>query len=211
METTFRLIEQFLVNYGLLAVFLVGLFEEIFFPIPSSLTFLAAGFFLVKPTLFWGTALFVIAKIAFWGTLGITIGSFFIYGIFYWGGKTTVDKYGKYLAISWKDFDNLEKKFAKGRGDELIFFLLRASPIWSMTLISAFAGVIRWPWKKFSLYTFLGTLIRLLILVFLGWNFGEAYRQLGQRFEGVQFYGTIILVVLSLGLFYYFLKKQKKD
>jgi len=205
------IIRQFLITYGMPAIFLVGFLEEIIFVIPSSTTFLAAGFFLVDPTLPLGLiVLSTVFKIAFWGSLGVTIGSFLIYGIFYWGGKAAIDKYGRYLGISWEGINRLEQKFAKGRVDEIVFVLLRASPIWSMTLISAFAGLIRWPWKKFGIYTFFGTVVRVFILGLLGWKFGVAFDYLGDRFENIELYGTIILAVFFFAMLVYVFKNCQK-
>lgn len=210
MEQIFETIKQFIIEYGLLAVFTVGFLEEIIFAIPSTLVFLGAGFFLIDPSLSLGWDLFYrVMQIAFWGSMGVTIGSFFIYGIFYYGGKVAIDKYGRYLGISWGSINKLQQKFSQGWADEIVFVFLRSMPIWSMTVISAFAGLVRWSWKKFGIYTFIGTSVRFIILLFLGWKFGSAYRFLASRLEEIYFYGTIILLVSLIVLLVFVFRKKK--
>lgn len=207
----FDLFQQFLLRYGAAAVFGAGFLEEVVFIIPSSLVFLAAGFFLVDPGLPWGMAVLLIAvKVAFWGSLGVTFGSYVVYGFFYWGGRAAIDKYGKYFAVSWERIAALEKKFARGRADEWALFLLRATPIASMTLISAVSGFIRLPWKTFGVFTFLGTMARLFILGFLGWKFGAAYQAWAERLEVWERYSTLLLLAGAAIAAFWIYKKYLK-
>lgn len=212
VDVLFGLIQQFISSYGIAAVFFVGFLEEVIFIIPSSLVFLAAGFFLVDAGLPLGAAISMIAiKVAWWGSLGVTIGSYAIYALFYWGGKAAVGKYGRYLGIGWESITKLERRFAKGHADELVLFLLRAMPIWSMTLVSAFAGLIRLPWKEFGLYTFLGTMVRLFLLGFLGWKLGAAYYHWAGWLEKAQIYGSIILLGLFVVFLIYVFRRRREN
>jgi len=199
-------------NIGL-AAFLVGFLEEIFFIVPSSLIFLAAGFLAVDPGLsFWEALSVVLLGLTFWGALGVTIGSFFIYGVFYWGGKLMADKYGKYLGIKWDEIEKIERKFSAGHTDEFVVFFLRAIPIWSITIVSAFAGVIRLSWKTFAIYTLLGTAVRITVLGMVGWSLGEAYQLFADKLDKWELIGTIVLALVMIIGSWYLIKWQiKKD
>lgn len=211
MDYIFTLTREFLLNYGILAVFLIGVIEEVFFIIPSSLIFLATGFFIIDPGLsFWPALGSVLFNITVWGALGVTVGSFFVYGVAYWGGKFFIDKYGRYFGISWEEIRKVEERFSAGRADETVIFILRALPIWSITIVSAFCGLIRISWKTFGLYTFIGTAFRITILGMLGWKFGEAYQYFGEQLSAWEKYGTISLAVLGVAVLFYFYKKYAK-
>ncbi len=210
MENLLSLIEAWLANYGIIAVFLLGVLEEVLFIIPSSLMFLATGFFLIDHSLsFWAALASVLWKLSFWGALGITVGSFFIYGIFYWGGKAFLDRYGRYLGISWAEVEKIEKKFSAGAKDEIAIFVLRALPFWSITIVSAFCGLIRLSWKTFGFYTFLGSAVRIAILGMAGWELGGAYDIFGGRLLQWEKYGTIFLIVAVVAIAFYFFYKNE--
>jgi len=208
----FNLIQQLLVNAGPLAVFLIGIFEEVFFPIPSNLVFLTVGFFILPPTFsFWSAFTKALIDLAILGALGMTVGAFFIYGIFYFGGKLFIDNYGKYLGISWRQVEKIEQRFTAGYADEITIFTLRALPIWPVTVVSALCGLMRISWKTFAVYSYLGNVVRVTILGLLGWQLGEAYRFLGERLAQWEKYGAAVLVIIFLLLVVYVYQKRKNS
>ncbi|MFH1759340.1 MAG: VTT domain-containing protein [Patescibacteria group bacterium] len=199
MEYGLDLAREFIINHGSLAVFLMGILEEIFFPIPSSLVFLAAGFFMVAPgTSLEAAFLLILIHIAFWGSLGVAIGSFLIYGLFYWGGKLFLQKYGKYFGVSWEEVEKIEGRFAQRNADGWLIFLLRALPICSITVVSVVAGAMRIPWRKFGFATLTGAFVRLVILGFAGWQMGEAYELIGDQLLYWEKWGTVALLVVAV-------------
>ncbi len=212
MEGFLFITQDFLTSYGSLAVFLSGLVEEIFFIIPSSPLFVAVGFFMIPASLsFWPALLMVLTKMAIWGALGITIGSFLIYGLAYWGGKPLIEKYGKFIGVSWNKVERIENQYSRTKIDELGILFFRATPILPITVVSVFCGVVRIPWKTFAIYTFLGTIIRVAITGMTGWYVGSAYKLIGGRFEELELYGTIGLgILLLVAFYYYFVAKRNK-
>lgn len=208
MDNFFELTKQLLENYGSAAVFLLGVLEEVLFFIPSSAVFLAVGFLLINPQISFGMALGeVFLKMAVWGALGITLGSFFVYGLFYWGGKEFLLRYGRYFGLSWLEVDKIEKKFQKNNADAWLIFLLRSMPIWSITVVSIFSGIVRVNWKKFGLLTFLGAMVRLMILGVAGWGLNGAYEKFNATLNTAERVGTITLILLIIGGFWWWHKK----
>jgi len=209
MEYIIEITKEFLFNYGALAIFLVGFLEEVFFIIPSSVVFLATGFLVVDPGISFISALIqVIFGLAIWGALGATLGSYIIYGIFYWGGKKVLAKYGKYLGLSWNEVEKFERRLKKGNTQELSITIFRALPIWSIAVVSAVCGILRINWKTFGIYTFLGTIIRIMILAMIGWKIGDAYDQLSSQLEIWEKFGTTALLVLIVSVFIYFYRRK---
>ena len=213
MEDFLFITKDFLIEYGSVAVFLSGIIEEILFVIPSSPLFMAVGFFMIPASLsFWPALLMVLTKMAIWGALGITIGSFLTYGLAYWGGKPLIKKYGKFIGVSWDKVEKIENQYSKTKIDELGILFFRAIPVLPITVVSVFCGIVRISWKTFAIYTFLGTIVRVIITGMIGWYAGAAYRAIGDQFDQLELYGTIGLGILLVAGFYYFfvIKKNKK-
>src|SRR3989304_3974586 len=79
--------------FGPWSVFFVVILEEVLIPIPSPLVLMGAGFLLVPAGIPLTDALWQIFLIVMLpASIASTIGSFFAYGIGYYGGKPAVKK-----------------------------------------------------------------------------------------------------------------------
>jgi uncharacterized membrane protein YdjX (TVP38/TMEM64 family) len=87
------------------------------------------------------------------------------------------------------------------QGGQIItsIFLLRALPIFPLSVISAAAGLLRLPLKQFSLWTFYGTIPRCLFLGYLGWGMGETYQGIAKAStrRKALFSGLIIVAIIA--------------
>jgi len=203
-------IKFFIIDHGPLAIFLIGLIEELVFFIPSSPIFITAGFFLTDPqSSFTDVFLQVFFNFGILGASGLTLGSYFIYYIFYYGGKPFILRFGKYVGVSWQGIERFEEKMKDTYIDEWTIFSLRAIPILPITFVSVFAGLIRIHPREFGLFTFLGAVVRLTILGLIGWAFGEAYSTFIKDILEVERYGSILVILIVLACLYYLLKKRK--
>lgn len=189
-------------DYGSLGVFFLGIIEEVFLPVPSSFTLMIAGFlFLPAYDGFLNVLWNAFIRIAIPGALGLVTGSFFFYFFAYVGGKPIIDTWGKWFGFSWETVEDIEKKFTKKYADEVVLFVLRAIPLLPNVAISAFCGAIRYPLKSFIVITFLGNVVRALIMAFFGWWAGEAYVLYAERisrFEHIVFGGVFLFFVLII-------------
>jgi membrane protein DedA with SNARE-associated domain len=214
LEQLTSLIQPTIVEYGALGVFFATLLEEIIVPIPSPLVPLSAGFFLLPADENFieiaSRALFVAAlPVAF----GITLGSLAVYGIGYWGGKPAIEKSRKWLGLDWKDLEKTKNKLTRGKGDEIMLFILRALPIVPGAAISSFCGIVRYPLKTFAVITFFGALARAFALGIIGWYAGVSYTIYSEtisQLEKYVFAALIILAALFIGRFYFLRKRQPR-
>lgn len=182
-------------------MFFATLIEEIVVPVPSPLVPLAAGFFLLPAqTSVAGAALKGAAAIALPVALGIGIGSSVVYGIGYSGGKPTIERWQRWLGVSWHDIESVEKRFRRGARDEILLFVLRMLPVVPGVAVSGLCGIIRYPYLQFALITVLGAFARALVLSIVGWQVGElytAYAQAITRFENYVFLGLLAAAILA--------------
>jgi membrane protein DedA with SNARE-associated domain len=116
--------------------------------------------------------------------------------ISYYGGKALVDRFQRFLGVDWKEIENLERRF-QGKKEALSIFLSRAIPVFPISLVSIFAGLLRIPIQSFTLYTFLGSIFRCLFLAFVGWWVGATYEKVATRLDSVE---TIISILMLIGM-----------
>src|SRR3989344_125089 len=202
--------ENLFLAYGAWGVFLASILEEVVAPIPSALVQMGAGFsFLgnlpISLSSIW--TLFVIFILP--ATVGVTIGSLFVYYIAYFAGKPFLQKYGKYLGISWESVQAAETKFASKHTDALMLFTLRCVPIIPSVAVSALCGLMRLSFLKYIIFTFLGTVVRASILGVLGWQAGSFYKIYAERIDLAENFIIIGLLVLLSGYVLYKIFKKK--
>lgn len=207
----FRVIESFLTIYGVGAIFLLGIFEEVAFFIPMSLLFVAAGFFIIDHhAKFFPALLIAIFKVGLPGTLGVVFGGLVMYWLVYWGGKPLIRKYGPYVNLNWDDIEMLHRRFKTGHIDEAVLVFLRAVPIFPIGIVSIFCGLVRIGWQEFISTTFVGTLIRLSSLSLLGWYLGREYIKYALKIAAVERYIALIFLVVILVVLVYLYERQRK-
>jgi membrane protein DedA with SNARE-associated domain len=198
--------------HGQLAVFIGVMIEQIIVPIPSPMIIMGAGAILILPELSIPNAILqILWIIVLPGTLASTLGSFIGYTISYYGGKALVVRLQRFLGVDWDEIENLGKRF-QGRKEALSIFLSRAIPVFPISLVSVFAGLLRIPIKPFTLYTFLGSIFRCFILAFVGWWIGSTYEKVATRLDSAETIVSIFMLVAMfgvLGYLYYKLRKKK--
>jgi len=204
-------IQSIIVQYGAGGVFIATMIEEIVAPIPSSIVPMMAGFFLLpaqQPFLeIVGRGMTVIAiPIA----LGLSIGSMFVYLIGFIGGKPVIEKWGKWLGLSWQGIERIERKLIRGYGDEFILFGLRLMPIIPGVAISGFCGLVRYPFLRFMVVTFIGAFTRALALSIIGWKVGgmyTVYAEFVSRIENIILVGVLVITTFFIGR--YFIRRKR--
>ena len=184
-------------THGQLSVFIGVIIEQIIVPIPSPLIVMGAGAILISPDLSIPSAfLQILWIIVLPGTIATTLGSYIGYLISYYGGKALVLRYQRFLGVDWKEIENLEKRF-QGKKEALSIFFSRAIPVFPISLVSIFAGLLHVPVRPFTFYTFLGSIFRCLFLGFVGWWVGATYEKVATRLDSVE---TIISVLMLIGM-----------
>jgi membrane protein DedA with SNARE-associated domain len=197
--------------HGQLAVFIGVMIEQIIVPIPSPVIIMGAGAILIAPELSIPNAfLQILWIIVLPGTVASTLGSFIGYTISYYGGKALVVRLQRFLGVDWDEIGNLEKRF-QGKKEALSIFLSRAIPVFPISLVSIFAGLLRIPLRPFTLYTFLGSIFRCFFLAFVGWWIGSTYEKVATRLDSAETIVSIIMLVAMVGVLgYLYLKLRRK-
>lgn len=195
-------------SYGAWSVFFVVILEEIFVPIPSPLVLMGAGFILIEPGIAVSEALWQI----FWvvtipASIASTIGSFFAYGIGYYGGKPVIQRMRRFTGVSWEDIKKSEKRMEKGKKAWATIAVLRAIPFFPIAVVSLAAGVLRLSKKYYALATFIGSLPRTFVLAYLGWWVGGEFVVLAQKLNIVEDIILAIVIAAILVLVYKYHKK----
>ena len=198
-------------THGQLSVFIGVIVEQIIVPIPSPMIVMGAGAILVSPELSIPNAfLQILWIIVLPGTIASTLGSYIGYLISYYGGKALVVRYQRFLGVDWKEIENLEKRF-QGKKEALSIFFSRAIPVFPISLVSIFAGLLRVPVRPFTIYTFLGSIFRCLFLGFVGWWIGATYEKVATRLDSVETIISILMLIgmgVVLGYLYYRFRKS---
>jgi membrane protein DedA with SNARE-associated domain len=184
-------------THGQLSVFIGVIIEQIIVPIPSPLIIMGAGAILIPHGISIPNAfLQILWIIVLPGSLASTLGSYIGYMISFYGGKALVLRFQRFLEVDWDQIERLEKRF-QGRKEAWSIFLSRAIPVFPISLVSIFAGLLRIPIKPFTIYTFLGSIFRCFFLGFFGWWIGATYEKAATRIDSVE---TIISIVMLIGM-----------
>ncbi len=186
--------------YGWFSVFMVVILEEVLVPIPSVLVLMGAGFILIPAELaFWDAAREVLLVIVLPASIASTIGSFFMYGIGYFGGKPVITKFQKFLGVNWDEITKMEKKFEKTNKTWVTIAVLRAVPFFPIAVVSLTSGVLRLSWKKYAIATFFGSLPRTFALGLIGWQIGASYATVADQLGLVE---DVIYVIIGIAVIY---------
>jgi membrane protein DedA with SNARE-associated domain len=179
---------------GYAGVVLAMTIESAAIPVPSELILPLAGFSIARgvpepltgaPWTYWGA---VAAGVA-----GNTIGSLIAYAVGARGGRPLLERYGRYVLISRHDLDLADRHFAR-YGDVTVFFS-RMLPI-VRTFISVPAGIARMPLSRFVLFSVLGAIPWVMLLVWGGVVLGEHWTDLKASLRGLDYVVAAGLVLL---------------
>lgn len=194
---------NFIVNlvhdWGYLGIFLMMFLESSFFPFPSEVAMIPAGYLASQ-----GKMSVILAWIA--GTGGSLAGAAFNYYLCYFFGRDLIEKYGKYVGINEKNMAKFEAFFNKH--GEISTFNCRLIP-GIRQYISLPAGLAKMHFGKFALYTTLGAGIWVAILIALGYYLGENEAFLKEQLHIIVI-GLILLTILSFIIYFWYQKRKNR-
>ena len=185
-------------RFGYIGVVIAMTIESCAIPLPSELILPFAGWSVSRgliepltssPWTYWGAVLA--------GVLGNTLGSLASYAIGAYGGRPLVERYGKYVLISAHDLELAERYFA--RFGEVTVFFSRMLPI-VRTFISVPAGIARMPLWRFTLFSIIGTVPWVMLLVWGGIQLGDHWLELKQSLKGLD-YLVAAAILAAVGFF----------
>lgn len=183
---------------GYIGVVIAMTIESAAIPIPSELILPFAGWSVSRglaepltnaPWTYWGA---VVA-----GVVGNTAGSLVSYAIGAYGGRPLIHRYGRYVLISAHDLEVAERWFAK-YGEVTVFFS-RMLPI-VRTFISLPAGVARMPLWRFLVFSILGAIPWVMLLVWGGTVLGDHWLDIKHSLRGLD-YIVAAAIAAAVGFF----------
>lgn len=175
-------------GYG--GIILVMAIESACIPLPSEVIMPFSGYLV-------STGRFELWLVSLAGTVGCVLGSIVAYGVGYYGGRSMIEKYGRYILISKKDLEMADEWFRNWGG--LMTFVSRLLPA-IRTFISLPAGIARMPFGRFVLYTFLGSFPWCWGLAWVGQKMGEHWDFLGPYFHK---FDLVIAAALVTGVIWW--------
>lgn len=177
-----------LLGYG--GIVLLMAIESACIPLPSEIIMPFSGYLV-------STGEMNLWLVALAGAVGCVLGSLVAYFAGAWGGRPLVEKYGKYILISYHDLDLADRWFQ--RYGDITIFIGRLLPV-IRTFIAFPAGVARMNLWRFSLYTFIGSFLWSIGLAWVGMKLGDNWNTLGVYFHRFE---VAIGIVLFLGIAWY--------
>lgn len=177
---------------GYLGIFILMTLESALIPIPSEVTMSFSGFLVNQ-----GGLSFILVVLV--GAFGNLIGSLIGYYIGYFLEEniiiSLVKKYGKLLLITEHDYTMSRNWFNK-YGNAVVFFSRLIPGV--RTFISLPAGLAEMNIWKFSIYTFLGSLLWSGFLTYIGFYLGSRWKDLEGYFRKFEVLIVVLLVVAVL-------------
>ncbi len=174
--------------------------ESSFIPFPSEVILIPAGALIAKGQM-------ALLPVFFASLFGSLLGAMINYFMALFVGRATVDflvkKYGKFLFITQKSLSRADNYFNKH--GEITTFIGRLIPL-IRQWISLPAGFARMNFFKFLLYTGLGAGIWTLVLVYVGYFFGNNSEWISQNMNFIVFGALLFSIVILL---LYLLRKRK--
>ncbi len=164
---------KLIVEHGYLAIFVLMLLDSACIPFPSEITLLFGG--ALTSTAFIGAgqelSLLGVIVAAMAGTL---IGSWLAYGVGYVGGRPIIDRFGRYLLIRPHEIDRAHTWFE--RHGEAVVLYGRLVPL-VRSFVSLPAGIAAMRFRRFTVYTLIGSLVWCVALALLGHAFGNRWTE----------------------------------
>ncbi len=200
-----NIITSLVSTYGYLGIFIAAFAETMFPPIPSELIFPLAGFVGFKSNFTYFETFLMASS----GAVGATIGAIVIYLVSFKIGRIAIVKLGKYVFVNEKKIESAERWFEK-YGVYAVFLGRMAPGV--RELISVPAGIARMPFAKFVTFTFLGSLIWSVMLVFLGYFLGDSWESLsGTLSDYFTVISVLVLLSVAIVIFYYVYYGKRRD
>ncbi len=186
---------------GYPVVVLMMAIESSIFPLPSEIV--------IPPAAHWaqtGKIPLSLTGIIIAGTIGSWLGATAMYWAARLAGRPLVMHYGRYVFIPPEKVEGAER-WAAYYGSMGIF-ISRLLPV-VRHLIGIPAGVVRMDYKKFSLYTLLGSGSWCAVLCYVGIKMGEDEKLMKGELHRITLWLGGAMLVLG-GLYYFFVHRHMK-
>lgn len=180
--------------------------EEILAPIPSPFVMTATGSIAQAQ----GRALAYLIVIAILGAAGRVVGAIFLYVISDIAEDIIFGKLGKFFGVSHEDIEKIGSRFEGTSKDFVTLSILRSIPVMPSSPLSIVCGIIKLDLKTFAAGTFLGSIVRNLFFLYIGFTGLAASESFMEGIDSLETVGKIVFILGLIGGFYYFYRKREK-
>ena len=180
-------------HIGYAGVALLMAIESACVPLPSEIIMPFSGYLVY-------TGRFQLLWVATAGAIGCNIGSAVAYWIGAWGGRSFIERYGRFVLLSKRDLDRSTHFFA--RYGSITVFLGRLLPV-IRTFIALPAGIARMPQLRFHIYTFVGSWPWCLVLAYIGMKLGKEWNTDPRLKHVLHRFDALILLCLIAGILWF--------
>ncbi len=192
-------IVSYIGDMGYWGIFLLMFLESTFFPFPSEIIMIPAGYLAFKGEM----NIYIVVLV---GILGSVAGALLNYYLAMSFGRAFILRYGKYFFIKEATLDKLESFF--NIHGEISTFTGRLIP-GIRQLISLPAGLARMNVTKFSFYTALGAGIWVIVLVAVGYVVGSNEELISEYLKSATLIALIAVGFITI--FYVIRHKRRKE
>jgi membrane protein DedA with SNARE-associated domain len=207
----FQQLEHTLISYAdkvsIEAFVFIGSFvEEVIAPIPSPIVMTVAGSIAQvqhKPILY-------LLVLSILGALGKTLGASVLYYLSTKAEHIVLSKFGKFIGVSEKEVESIGKHISGSTKDILILTLVRSLPIVPSAPVSVVCGLLKVRFKLFLLATFVGTIIRDAVYLYVGYSGLSFLQSMVSGFSSAEsiLQGLLVLAFILLFGFLYHRKRK---
>ena len=178
--------------------------EEIIAPIPSPFVMLVAGSLAeMQGYIFSGLVL-----LALCGALGKTVGASAVYLIVRKAEEATLPRLEQYFGVTESHIAAFAAKLGHGMRDYFILTLLRAFPFMPSVVVSVGSGLVHVPLRLFIISTFLGTIVRDSVYLYVGYMGTEI---LGTYIDTAESASKVIEIVAFGALLIFLIMRYRKQ
>ncbi|MDD1775526.1 MAG: DedA family protein [Methanobacterium sp.] len=193
IETVSNFAIYLIENLGYWGVFIGMTIESACIPLPSEVIMPLAGYVAYEGKM-------SLIGITIVGAFGNLLGSWIAYFVGLKGGRPFLEKYGKYVLISHRKLEMAHDWFDR-YGHEAVL-ISRVLPV-IRTFISLPAGIAEMDFKKFTVYTLLGSIPWCFALGYIGYMLGPNWNTIEKYFR----YMDIVVVIAVVALIAYLVYK----
>jgi membrane protein DedA with SNARE-associated domain len=202
-------VTSWLAHYGVLAVFVLLLIDAVF-PAASELVMVYAGALASGAlthevdVLGWHTTglgaylAVVVAAVA-----GYQIGAVAGWWIGFRGGRSFVERHGRYVHLSIDRLDRAERWFE--RWDAWAVLVGRVTPV-ARSFVSIPAGLFESPFARYNALTLVGNAVWCLALAAIGWGLGSSWDTFHHDFRWVEY--AVVAGILACAA-YWFMRRRR--
>jgi membrane protein DedA with SNARE-associated domain len=199
--------ENFLAHWGYLAVFVLSFISAMGLPVGAEVALIYGGV-LASGQITGVHHPLSLAVVIVVAVVAEVAGSLAGYLIGFYGGRTLVDRVGKYVLLTHRDLDRADAWFAK-RGEPFVLFgrfipLLRS-------FVSFAAGLGEMALAKFLVFTVIGCAIWCTALVSLGYSLGASYNHVLKAFSDAGYVLAALAVIAVIVLFIHRLRVVREE